>query len=376
MLEGVQLTLQAGPGLAFPVSGNVISALRSAKVTTAAGQDSGFELVFSMGDNSPVMSLFLLNGMTLPPVIRVILSVMVNGVSDVLIDGVVTEQKMSPGDGVNATLTVRGTDLTAVMGWDVISTEGVPFPAMPPEARVVLLLAKYAVLGVVPLVIPSVLIDTPIPTHHVPRQQGNDLEYIRSLAEEVGYVFYLDAGPSPGQSVGYWGPEIKVGAAQPALNLNLGVERNVESLEFSLEGDNKRLPILWLVNEETHAPIPIPIPDITPLNPPLGKVPAIPKGINWLVGTAKLSPIRAAMIGLAVAAKESEVVFATGSLDVARYGRVLKARQLVGVRGAGSAFDGLYYVASVTHSLERGRYRQDFKLARNGLYSTLSTVPA
>ena len=31
-----------------------------------------------------------------------------------------------------------------------------------------------------------------------------------------------------------------------------------------------------------------------------------------------------------------------------RYGRVLKARQLVGVRGAGLAFDGLYYVSPIS----------------------------
>ena len=53
-----------------------------------------------------------------------------------------------------------------------------------------------------------------------------------------------------------------------------------------------------------------------------------------------------------------------------RYGRVLKARQLVGVRGAGPAFDGLYYVKSVTHKLKRGEYKQSFTLVRNGLVST------
>ena len=44
-----------------------------------------------------------------------------------------------------------------------------------------------------------------------------------------------------------------------------------------------------------------------------------------------------------------------------------KARQLVGVRGAGSHFDGLHYVRSVTHNIKRGEYKQSFKLARNGL---------
>ena len=59
----------------------------------------------------------------------------------------------------------------------------------------------------------------------------------------------------------------------------------------------------------------------------------------------------------------------------ARYGRLLRSRLLVGVRGAGLAYDGLYYVNSVTHNLERGEYKQSFSLSRNGLISTTPVVP-
>jgi hypothetical protein len=82
------------------------------------------------------------------------------------------------------------------------------------------------------------------------------------------------------------------------------------------------------------------------------------------------------MIGLAKAAKWAEAVTGEGSLDVVRYGRLLKARQLVGVRGAGLAYDGLHYVKSVTHTIKRGEYKQSFTLSRNGLISTLPRVPA
>ena len=58
-----------------------------------------------------------------------------------------------------------------------------------------------------------------------------------------------------------------------------------------------------------------------------------------------------------------------------RYGGLLKSRQLVGVRGAGLPFDGLYYVKSVTHEIKRGAYKQSFTLARNALISTVPTVP-
>ena len=48
----------------------------------------------------------------------------------------------------------------------------------------------------------------------------------------------------------------------------------------------------------------------------------------------------------------------------------------MGVRGAGLAYDGLYYVKSVSHDIQRGSYKQSFQLARNGLFPTLPTVPA
>jgi len=41
-------------------------------------------------------------------------------------------------------------------------------------------------------------------------------------------------------------------------------------------------------------------------------------------------------------------ITATGSLDVLRYGHVLRSRMMVGLRGASMAYDGLYYAASVT----------------------------
>jgi hypothetical protein len=151
---------------------------------------------------------------------------------------------------------------------------------------------------------------------------------------------------------------------------------NVESLSFTFDKEHKELPIVYIQNLQTKVPIPIPIPDITPLNPPLGAIPPLPPKLKFLKETAKMSPLQAVMTGLAYASQHSDAVTGKGSLDVVRYGRVLKSRQLVGVRGAGPAFDGLYYVKDVTHTITRGNYKQNFTLARNGLLSTVPTVPA
>jgi hypothetical protein len=375
MFKGIHLTLMIGPAVPVPVPRDVLDALTSVQVTTTAGQTSGFQLTFTLSNDSPLHTLFLLSGGGSLPLIRTIIVVTINGTPEVLMDGVMTNHEVTPGtEPGKSTLTVTGEDLTRVM--DYIDFSGIPYPAMPAEARVALIIAKYAVFGIVPMVIPSVLMDIPNPLERIPRQQGKDLGYIKQLADEVGYVFYIEPGPAPGMSIAYWGPEIKVGMPQPALNTNMDAHTNVESLSFNFDTESKTLPILFIQNQATKVPIPIPVPDITPLSPPLGLVPPIPKQIEPITGVANRSPIQAAVIGMAKAAKTSDAVSASGSLDVLRYGHVLKARRLVGVRGAGPAFNGLYYVKSVTHNIKRGEYKQNFTLSRNGLISTVPKVPA
>ena len=123
-------------------------------------------------------------------------------------------------------------------------------------------------------------------------------------------------------------------------------------------------------------PIPIPIPAITPLNPPLGAIPPIPKGLEPITETAKYNAVQGVLIGMARAAESADAVTGSGTLDVVRYGRRLQARKLVGVRGAGHAYNGLHYVESVTENIKRGEYKQNFTLSRNGLLSTIPRVPA
>jgi hypothetical protein len=229
--------------------------------------------------------------------------------------------------------------------------------------------------GLIPFVVPSFFPDVPIPTERIPTQQGNDLEYVRKLAADVGYVFYIDPGPVPGTNTAYWGPEIKIGPPQPALNMNMDTFTNVESISFNFRTGEKVLPIVFIQNALTKAPIPIPIPDINPLQPPLGATALLPTRVEVLRDTAKVSPMQAISRGLAVASSSADAVTGNGSLDVLRYGRLLKARQLVGVRGAGPAFDGLYFVKSVTSTMKRGEFKQSFELTRNGLVSITPTVP-
>jgi hypothetical protein len=247
---------------------------------------------------------------------------------------------------------------------------------MPIEARVALIIAKYAMFGLIPFIVPTMFPDVPVPVDRIPTHDGTDLEYIEQLAQDVGYVFYIEPGPVPGTNVAYFGPPIKIGIPQPALNVDMDAHTNVQSLSFRFETAGTSLPIVMIQNALTRVPIPIPIPPLNPLQPPLAAIPAPITNITVLRNTARLTVPQALARGVAAAARSQNAVSASGSLDVLRYGRVLRARQLVGVRGAGLAFDGLYYIEQVTSTLKRGELTQDFTLSRNGIVSILPVVPA
>jgi hypothetical protein len=379
VLSSVQMSLMIGPIFPLTAPRPVMDALAEVEVKTEDVGQSGFKLVFSIDKQSPLNILFLLTGGLPLLFMRVVIVATVSGVSNVLIDGVITENHIAPGDkGSNSTLTLMGKDLTVLM--DQSDWSGFPFPCMPAEAQVALIVLKYALFGILPLVIPSVLLFVPLPIDQIPSQRGTDLKHIRHLAEQAGYVFYIDPGPVPGVSKAYWGPQVKVGPVQPALNADMDAYTNVETLQFEFNQEQNKIPLVYIYNQETGISIPIPMPPITPLNPPLGLIPPLPTNLlppdlsPMRNDLAKLPIPQAIMMGLAQSAKNAEVVTCTGSLDVTRYGGVLKARQLVGVRGVGPAFDGLYYVKSVTHKIKRGDYKQDFILTRNGLVSTVPTV--
>lgn len=374
MNRGVHLSLMMGPVVPVPAPAPVTEALTRVQVTTAAGQRSGFQLTFSLGKKSP-LNLALIPAGFFDPGIRVVLTVVVGGMPTVLMDGVITRQQVTAADEPGQSqLTVTGEDLTVLM--DLHDRSGEPYPAMTDSLIVLRILAEYALYGMIPLVIPELFSSPKAPVQSFRHHQGTHLAYIQELARQHGYVFYLEPGPAPGASIAYFGPEIRIGIPQPALSVNMDAHSNVDSLSFSFDGLSREQVVAWVQIPATKLSIPIPVPDVSLLSPPLALRQAPSLRTATAEGLAKRDAAEAAGRALAQAAASSkDAVTGTGSLDVVRYGRVLHARRLVGVRGAGIAYDGFYFVKSVTHSIERGSYKQNFTLARNGLISSTVGVP-
>lgn len=374
MVQGIHLTLMIGPALPAPAPRAVVDALQSVEVTS--GRDrSGFQLSFAVSKDSPLLTTLLPAGYFDPLTTRVVLMVSLGGMPHVLMDGLVTRQELAPSsEPGQSTLTVTGDDLSAAM--DLIELV-LPYPNMSDTVQAYTVLARYAALGVVPVVIPGFIPEQPIMTDKIESQNGTDLTHLRRIAEANGFVFYLEPGPLPGQSIAYLGPDIRIPVPQPALSVNMDAHTNVESMSFSLDGLAKETMLVTIDDPITgRIPTPIPIPAVSIFQPPLGARPSPPlktvlsrdNGGNSVPFTIKQALGR-------MLKGSANAITVQGSLDVLRYGHVLRSRMLVGLRGAGLAYDGLYYVDSVTHKLKRGEFKQSFQLSRDGLISLTPKVP-
>jgi hypothetical protein len=373
MNRGFYVTLMMGSFTASPVPQTVIDAITELQVTSAVGSQAGFQLKLRLGKTSPVQQL--LQSGFFDPRQRVIIAVTVNGTTDVLMDGIITKHDVTQSNEAGkSTLTVTGLDLTALM--DFIDLTGIPYPALPAFVVVEIILAKYAVLGVVPLAIPTILSLTRNPLELIPKQEGTDFAYVTTLAQKSAAVFYLDPGPRPGMSLAYWGPDLSkmFGGPQPAGSINFDATSNWDAFSASYDGTLATQYFVTIIEPNTKIPIPIPVPSLDILKASLAKHAPTPLKSKQLTPIANENPVGAALAGLAALFNGADAINASGQLDVLRYGHVFKARQLAAVRGAGGYYDGTYYVKSVTHNIKRGEYKQSFTLARGGVGSSVSTV--
>lgn len=372
MLNGVHLTLLIGP-LATPVPAPLplVEALQSVQVN-ARRDRTGFQLTFTLGKLSPIQAL-LATGLLDPMITRVVLIATMRGVPNVICDGVVTRHEVAPSNEPGqSTLTLTGEDLSVLM--DVVQIR-IPWPATPDFARINVILAKYSMFGIVPLVIPSPVVTVRMPTEGYDLQTEPDLAYVRELARLSGYTFYIEPGPLPLQSIAYFGPDVRIPIPQPALSVNSDWNTNVESLSFSLDGLSKKVTVITILDPITRkVPLPIPVPNIDILKPPLGARLTPPARIVFSDDLANLPPDEVAKRAFGLMREGADAVSANGTLSVSRYGHILRARMLVGVRGAGLTYDGLYYVESVTHTIKRGEYKQSFTLSRDGVVSQTPVV--
>jgi hypothetical protein len=343
-----------------------MSALTRVEVTNDEAGD-GFQMTFTLGKGT--LDYSLVQSGALDPFTRVVIGVLLGASLQVLIDGVITHQQVAPSPEPGmSTLTVTGKDVSVMMD---LEEKNEKYPNQSDSTIVTGLIGNYTQYGLTPDV--TTTTDVPIELKKIPRQQETDLQFIQGLARKNGFVFYVEP-QTVGVNTAYWGPIIRTGMPQPALTMNMGDSTNVKSLNFSQDA----LAPVTTKGEfmEPNNKTDVTIPQLPSLRvPPLVLSPTPAKRVVLQRDTANKDAGQAATSAVATLTNAPDSVTADGEVDAVRYGSVLRARKLVGVRGVGFSYDGLYYVRRVTHSIQRGEYTQRFSLSREGTGSLLQVLP-
>jgi hypothetical protein len=370
--RGIYMQLLIGPDVVNPAPADIVQAIKSVEVTnTDAGRD-GFQITFSIGrDSNNPLEYSIFSRMLVKPFTRVVVRVALGVKRKILIDGFITNHQFTPSDAPGeSTLTVTGEDYSILMDMHEIPEKHIGQPDYIIANK---LIARW---GLIPMVVPPPQIDVPVPTDDDPVQIGTDLAYLKQMAGKYNFIFYVEPTDIVGVNRAYWGPSVVMEAPQKALTTNMGPSTNILSINFQ---NNALEPtMVFGTVEDKHLPhliIPVIVP--LPLPPYLAKYPEhianLPHVRNKIYRSdGSHSAIRAYIEATGEVGASRNAITGSGEIDALRYGEILRARKLVSVRGAGLDYDGLYYVKSVSHKIERGSYKQSFSLAREG---TGSIVP-
>jgi hypothetical protein len=364
---GIRLLLWAGKTIPTPVSPDLLLAIQQIEVTNNSQGDDGFQMVFGLTKQKTGEYDILQSG-ALDPDSRVIIGAIMGVAPEPLIDGVIYHHQLAPGsEPGTATLSVTGRDVRVMLDLKEVNAQ---YKNQPDSVIALQLIGRYAQYGLVPMITPTTNI--PIELQQIPRQHETDLEMLNRMAARNGFVFYVEP-LTIGSNTAYWGPVKRAGLPQPALTHDLGAASNVQDIHFTNDALSPEGAEGKFTEPITKQSIAIPpLPDLRV--PPLAAQPTAARRTRLMRQTANRNPGQAATDLVARITNAPDAVSCTGRLDSVRYGGVLRARRLVGLRGAGRSYDGMYYVSQVKHVFTRTSYTQQFTLKREGTGALLPVV--
>lgn len=375
-LLGLHLQFLIGKTLPTPAPVKLSEALESVEVTHKDHDRSGFQLVFQVGRSELGLADYeLLKEPRIKPFNRVLLNVFFGLEAVPIMDGIITNHQLVAGNEPGTSkLTIIGEDVSLMMD---LEKKAQAYPNLADHLIVPLVLMAYTIpFGVVADVEKPANPQVRTMNEQTTTQSRDetDLSYLQKLAGRYGFGFYVEAGPAPFVNTARWGSQRR-GIPQSALSVDMGHSTNVESISFRYDELTPKGVTFTRSDggEET----------VEGLSRTFGALPLATR-----VPTARqrdfltdrpdgLSDAEARARAQGEVNKSSEkAVTATGTLDALRYGRILKPRGLVGVRGAGEHHDGTFYVKTVTHKIDvrKGEYKQAFSLTREGVGTTTPLV--
>ena len=352
---GIRILLWLGDPIPLPQPPDLIQSLLSADVTQTDDGD-GFQLVFALSQDGllgfpqlvdPATAIFS----------QVVIAVVAGANFQVLINGVITHHQIDPHpEPGRSTLTLSGRDVSVMMD---LEDRSASYPNMPDFVIVAQILARYPLLGLIPVVTPT----TRHPDFLRGSAAGRDRPAVHPPDGEAKRICVSHHPHVARGEPGRVRAELRASLPQSTLAINTITSDNVTSLIFerrSRAGGGHRFERVHRADQQdgdSHSGAAV-------LRlPPLVVSPTPSKRKDQLRESANETPSRAFLSSIAKVTGAPERVTGTGEVDTSRYGSIMKARGLIGVRGV-SAYDGFYYLRQVTHHLEVGKHTQSFVMTR------------
>lgn len=335
--------------------------IQSIKVEENVRQGSSFEIVVALCRKEDG-SWPHLDAPDFKPWTRIRLKATVGEVSDVVMDGYISDVHVSTTPSTaSLEANFAGVDASYVM--DLQQRVRVWSEKTYEQIAEEIIRDRYNLVPVLPTA-NGASGSTPPPSV---TQRNTDLRFLRDLARRRGYEVY-----AAGANIYFRPPDLE-STPQKLIASNFGHETNCDDLRFSVDGTSPTQVVLARQDPVTG--------ETTPGS-------GSDSGLQAL-GTANIDEARGYGVGhtrvlprgpltiedpnLAVRVYMMRHGFwlkASGALDALRYGAILRAGKTVTIKGFGTDYNGVYYVRKVVHNFTPRSYRMQFEAFRNRLGQT------
>jgi phage protein D len=223
-------------------------------------------------------------------------------------------------------------------------------------------------------------VDPQLEPGYVVIQRETDIEFLKRLALRNGFECFVKKDFQQKKTIGFFRkPKLDL-APQKDLAVQFDERNNVTSIDFTIDGLR---PLSVEIRQQDHLTEEVQEIKISDsklqkigkqnlsdlIQPNIGR---LAPGEN-LVPTIVLSrhvvsePQLMEAVARSVYDNGSWFVTARGIVNAEAYGNVLKAKNLVIIKGADDAFSGKYYVSKVVHKFKPESYVQEFEAKKNGV---------
>lgn len=195
-------------------------------------------------------------------------------------------------------------------------------------------------------------------------QRTTDLRFLRELARRRGYEFYVVGG-----TAFFRPPNLDV-RPQKLIAVNFGDQTNCTDLQIAADFTQPTMAVVSTQDPETGETRVAEVDDsgLTPLGS-VNLADGRGYGVPPCRVVARRPPIRSdeslSEYARSIMRERGFWLKAQGKINSARYGAILRAGKPVTIKGVGNRYSGVYYVRRVVHTISSRLYEMQFEAFRN-----------